>query len=223
MFNIAKWASAVVVALFHKKPNLRTPRPMFGMHYRFPQDQSYHGCFECQLEVLCPDGRWRRFVWITNHTNPLSDVGREHIERMGDARKELAIVVRYMSDKFIGPRRMGSESVSDEGSLRDAENVGVYVLDPYCRSTAEEFGHPWHGRSYCGTLHDDSLDLSYADKVGDLRLLPCYDTAASGDGSYSIAETVAAVILFLALAIFVALGSAAMGIIVSDAIIRLFP
>lgn len=198
MFGIARLISGVTVALFRhtlgrlataakrsagKREALRATRPMHGTHYRLSRAPRHGGhCNHQALEVLCPDGRWRRFVWTTNHSNPLCADGRRSLLRSwchgGGERERLAREVFYMSDKFIGPPSMGPESAPSEDSLRNTSHIGLYALDPNCREANAQLGHPWHGRDYCALMDDTSVASSWADRLGDLRLLPCYDTVA---------------------------------------------
>lgn len=180
---------------------------MHGTHYRLSRAPRHGGhCNRQALDVLCPDGRWRRFVWTTNHTSPLCEDGRRSLAQSGRGfgrgeRDELARQVFYMSDKFIGPTSMGPESAPDEGSLRDTVSIGLYALDPDCREANAQLGHPWHGRDYCAVMDDASVDSSWADRVGDIRLLPCYDTVAGRQakiGRPSLVRKVAAFVLRVA-------------------------
>lgn len=171
-------------------------RPIRDIHYR-PFWESLEGRRDTPgVCAFCPDGQWRRFIWITNTPNPLSKDGKKIIMDHGrrppnifrgtrfqsraGGRQRLAMDVFWMSDKFIGPPASDTAmSVTDEASLRNAPHIGVYTLDPYCREANAKIGHPWHGRSFCNILCDEKdVDLSWADKFNDLRLLPCYDTVA---------------------------------------------
>ncbi len=198
MFSVARLISGIVVAVFRhtfgranaavtraagRRANLRATRPMHGTHYRLSRAPRYGGhCDRQALEVLCPDGQWRRFVWTTNHTSPLCEDGRRSLVRRSchrrSEREELAKQIYYMSDKFIGPASMGPESAPDERSLRNTTHIGLYALDPDCREANSQLDHPWHGRDYCEVMNDQSVDLSWADRGGEIRLLPCYDTVA---------------------------------------------
>ena len=184
------------VMRFTRRNKSQAPRPIRDIHYR-PFWESLEGRRDVPgVDVFCPDGHWRRFIWITNTPNPLSkdgkkiimDYGRrvpitEHVSLMrfqlrAGGRQRLAMDVFWMSDKFIGPPANDTAmSVTDEVSLRNAPHIGVYTLDPYCREANAKIGHPWHGRSFCNILCDEKdVDLSWADKFNDLRLLPYYDT-----------------------------------------------
>ncbi len=197
MVSLARLISGVMVALFQhtlgpvisgarsmtRAGASKATRPLHGEHYRLSRAPRYGGhCNNQALEVLCPDGRWRRFVWTTNHTSPLCEDGRNSLMRSScrrrDGREELARQVYYMSDKFVGPTYLGPESAPDEGSLRDTTHIGLYMLDPDCRESNAQLGLPWHGRDYCAVMDDQSVPLSWADKFDDVRLLPCYDTVA---------------------------------------------
>lgn len=197
MLGIARLMSGVTVALLRntvgrlaaaakrsarRRGLSRATRPMHGAHYRISRAPRHGGhCNRPAVEVLCPDGRWRRFVWRTNHSNPLCEDGRRSHgrgTRGRSERDELAREVLWLSDKFIGPEYLGPESAPDEGSLRSTASIGVYKLDPDCREANAQLGHPWHGRDYCAIHADPSVDPSWADRLGELRLLPCYDTVA---------------------------------------------
>ena len=186
---ITRFISGITVVLFRHtmgrlaasmRRTLPATRPMHGTHYRLSQAPRYGGHSSCPaLEVLCPDGRWRRFEWISNHTSPLCEDGRRQLQARRPHRSgELAAQIFYMSDKFIGPTHMGPESAPDESSLRDTVHIGLYALDPNCREANSQLGHPWHGRDYCEVLADPSIDSSWANRAGDIKLLPCYDTVA---------------------------------------------
>lgn len=217
MLGIARLMSGVTVALLRHAGRLakrsvararsRATRPLHGEHYRLSRAPRHGGHRDSQaLDVLCPDGRWRRFVWTTNHSNPLCADGRRSTTTyswLGHTdRERLAREVFYLSDKFIGPPSMGPESAPDEGSLRDTAHIGVYALDPDCREANAQLAHSWHGRDWCAIHNDPFVSSSWADRLGDLRLLPCYDTVAgrlSGVRQPGIASRIAASALRMAL------------------------
>jgi len=219
MFGIAKLISAVATIIFrHTLGKLattttrlvasRATRPMCGTHYRMSRKQRYGGhCNWPALEILCPDGRWRRFTWRTNHSNPLTKDGRRYLagHRNLSDREELAREALYMSDKFIGPTHFGPDSAQDEGSLRNDAHIGLYVLDPYCKETSAQLGRRWHGRDYCAVLDDPTVDSAWADRLEETSLLPCYDVVAAGLKRPSASRVGAAILASTAMSVTMAI------------------
>lgn len=134
-----------------------------GRHYRYPGATTPGDLYE----IHCPDGRWRQFTRITNFSNLFLPEGHP-LGRLEIGGVTLAQDVKWLWDKFIGhavlclakgdPRKAGLEA----GSWF---SIGIYVL-----------GDPSNYGNLIGSRSD--ADESYADRLEELRLLPCYETAA---------------------------------------------
>lgn len=133
-----------------------------GRHYRHAGTGVY--------EIYCPDGRWRIFTRFTNHANiflpedhPAADI------RTG---RTLADDVNWMWDKFVGHANLGS-AVGDPRKTTRAGGIGIYVLGT---PNAADYK-----KLFTSNQAPRPVDPSWADRLEELRLLPCYDAAATGE------------------------------------------
>ena len=151
-------------------------RPVYGRHYRFSEDtRGGRHDHSQRIEVLCPDGAWRAFLWVTNASNPW--LGGMH-SYLSDAERN-----RWLSDKFVGPEHLprdcggGGEAMSEEG-VRSSSGVGVWVLDPYDADAHRRAGYPFHGEGY----PKNAKPRPAGERLEDIRLLPCYESCRAPQG-----------------------------------------
>jgi len=169
LFGIAQLASGLVGLLATRNRATRaTEAPVFGEHYRFAESAGSRYPGPC-IEAACPDGEWRRFVWVTNTQNPWIHTERRYGHE-SDAERAY-----WLADKFVGPTHFTrGEAMSEEG-IRRSSLVGVWTLDPYCPEAHRRAGYPYHGQGYPNT--DNKVvppDKSWSRRLGEIRLLPCY-------------------------------------------------
>jgi len=170
LIGSAKLVSGILGLLY--RPLRRPPSrpkgvPVFEVHYKFGDVRGAHWPGP-RIEVLCPDGQWRGFVWTTNTANPWCDD-----EYNGYSSKSPAEKARWLSDKFVGPTHFGRDAAMSENGVRSASYVGVWTLDPYCPEAHRRAGYPYHGEGWPN--HDVKIDSSRACRLDEIRLLPCYE------------------------------------------------